>query len=54
MSGLPLASVTAGAYLAKSTLSFQQYLLEFEKRWDIDPRRPLQLREYQDRTLYTT
>lgn len=52
--GLPLALATAGAYLRKSTFTFERYLQEYEKRWNIDPRRPLKLQEYQDRTLYTT
>jgi len=54
LGGLPLALATAGAFLQQSTFSFERYLLEYEKRWNIDPRRPLQLQEYQDRTLYTT
>lgn len=47
---------TAGAFLRsdKSTWTFQQYLQEYEKRWNIDRRRSLQLNEYQNRTLYTT
>jgi tetratricopeptide (TPR) repeat protein len=54
LGGLPLALATAGAYLHKSILSFEQYLQEYEKRWDLNPRRPLKLQEYRDRTLYTT
>ncbi|KAF7508034.1 hypothetical protein GJ744_009616 [Endocarpon pusillum] len=54
LGGLPLALATAGAYLQKSTLSFEQYLQEYEKRWNLNPRRPLHLEEYQNRTLYTT
>jgi tetratricopeptide (TPR) repeat protein len=49
-----LALTTAGAYLRKSTLSFEQYLHEYEKRWNINPRRPLKLHEYRDHTLYNT
>jgi tetratricopeptide (TPR) repeat protein len=45
---------TAGTYLRRSTFTFDRYLQEYEKRWNIDPRRPLQLQEYQERTLYTT
>ncbi|KAI2822751.1 hypothetical protein CBS133816_9241 [Aspergillus niger] len=52
--GLPLALATAGAFLHHSSFTFERYLKEYEKRWNIDPRRPLQLQEYQDRTLYTT
>jgi Tetratricopeptide repeat len=54
LGGLPLALATAGAYLHKSILSFEQYLREYEKRWNLNPQRPLQLQESQDRTLYTT
>lgn len=54
LKGLPLALATAGALLRKSTLSFQRYLQEYDRKWNLDPRRPLQLQEYQDRTLYNT
>lgn len=54
LGGLPLALVTAGAYLRKTTLTFQQYLEAYEQRWQIDRRRPVQLLEYRDRTLYMT
>jgi tetratricopeptide (TPR) repeat protein len=54
LGGLPLALATAGAYLHKSNLSFEQYLQEYEKRWNLNPRRPLKLQEYRDRTLYTS
>jgi hypothetical protein len=37
LGGLPLALATAGAYLHKSTLSFDEYLQEYEKRWDLNP-----------------
>ncbi|KAF3492138.1 uncharacterized protein GIQ15_01655 [Arthroderma uncinatum] len=53
LGGLPLALATAGAYLRQSSLTFERYLQEYEKRWNIDPRRPPRLQEY-DRTLYTT
>lgn len=51
-----MALATAGAFLHKdkSTETFEWYLHEYEKRWNINPRRPLRLSEYQDRTLYTT
>jgi tetratricopeptide (TPR) repeat protein len=45
---------TAGTYLHQSSFTFERYLQEYEKRWNIDPRRQPQLQEYQDRTLYTT
>ena len=54
LAGLPLALVTAGAYLHKNTITFQQYLEAYENRWEVDPRRSLRLQEYRDRTLYTT
>ncbi|OQU98756.1 Tetratricopeptide repeat-containing protein [Cladophialophora immunda] len=54
LDGLPLALATAGAYLSQSTFTFERYLQEYERRWNIDSRRPLQLQEYQDRTLCTT
>ena len=54
LAGLPLALAAAGAYLCQSSFTFQRYLQEHEERWDIDPSHPLQLREYQNRTLYTT
>ncbi|KAJ5823330.1 hypothetical protein N7447_005670 [Penicillium robsamsonii] len=54
LAGLPLALATAGTYLQRSTFTFERYLQEYEKRWNISPRQPLQLQEYQERTLYTT
>ncbi|KAK5310609.1 hypothetical protein LTR93_011989 [Exophiala xenobiotica] len=54
LDGLPLALATAGAYLSQSTFTFARYLREYERRWNIDPQRQLQLQEYQNRTLYTT
>ncbi|KAK5263058.1 hypothetical protein LTR96_011509 [Exophiala xenobiotica] len=54
LAGLPLALATAGAYLYQSTFTFERYLQEYEKHWNIDPRRSLPLPEYQERTLYTT
>ncbi|KAK5238550.1 hypothetical protein LTR47_000293 [Exophiala xenobiotica] len=54
LAGLPLALATAGAYLHRSLFTFERYLREYEDRFEIDPKRPFQLQEYQDRTLYTT
>ncbi|KAJ5640322.1 uncharacterized protein N7484_008184 [Penicillium longicatenatum] len=54
LAGLPLALATAGTYLQRSTFTFERYLQEYEKRWNIDPRRLTKLQEYRDRTLYTT
>jgi tetratricopeptide (TPR) repeat protein len=53
LSGLPLALATAGTYLQRSTLSFERYLQEYEKRWNVDPYRPTKLQEYRERTLHT-
>ena len=49
-----MALVTAGAYLRKTNLTFQQYLDAYEQRWQVDPRRPPQLQDDRGRTLYTT
>lgn len=54
LDGLPLALVTAGASLRKSTMTFDDYLEAYEHKWNIRPRRTLHLQDYQDRTLYTT
>ncbi|KAJ5611784.1 hypothetical protein N7528_008889 [Penicillium herquei] len=53
LAGFPLALATAGAYLQRSTLTFERYLQEYETRWNIDPRHSIELQEY-ERTLYTT
>lgn len=45
---------TAGTYLQRSVFSFERYLQEYEKRWNIDSRRPTKLQEYREHTLYTT
>ncbi|KAJ5771463.1 uncharacterized protein N7511_003514 [Penicillium nucicola] len=55
LAGLPLALATAGTYLQRRKgFTFKRYLHEYEKRWNIDPRRPTKLNEYEERTLYTT
>lgn len=54
LDGLPLALATAGAFLGKSTVSFQQYLDAYERDWNVNPHRLEQLQDYQERTLYTT
>ncbi|KAL4744588.1 hypothetical protein BDW72DRAFT_81072 [Aspergillus terricola var. indicus] len=54
LAGLPLALATAGAFLQHSTITFERYLQEYELRWNIDPRRPTRLEDYQNRTLFTT
>ncbi|KGO45651.1 Tetratricopeptide-like helical [Penicillium expansum] len=53
LGGLPLALATAGTYLRHSTLTFERYLKEYNTRWNVDPRRPAKLLEYEG-TLYTT
>jgi tetratricopeptide (TPR) repeat protein len=45
---------TAGTCLQHSTIDCERYLQEYEKRGNIDPRRPTRLNEYEERTLYTT
>lgn len=54
LAGLSLALVTAGAYPGKQAITFQQYLDAYERGWQVDPRRPPQLADHRDRTLYTT
>ncbi|KAJ5652614.1 hypothetical protein N7507_010040 [Penicillium longicatenatum] len=54
LGGLPLALATAGTYLHRSTFSFEKYLQEYEKRWDINPKVSTKLQDYCERTLYTT
>ena len=49
-----MALATAGSFLRKTTITFERYLEEYEKRWNISPRQPTQLPEYESRTLYTT
>ncbi|KAJ5723983.1 hypothetical protein N7488_002018 [Penicillium malachiteum] len=53
LAGFPLALAAAGAYLQRSTLTFERYLQEYETRWNIDPCQPIELQAY-ERTLYTT
>jgi tetratricopeptide (TPR) repeat protein len=54
LGGLPLALATAGAFLQRRPWSFERYLEEYEAKWNIDPRRPIKLQEYHERTLWTT
>lgn len=42
------ALATAGTHLQRSLLSFERYLEEYKKRWLVDPRRPVNLSEYQN------
>ncbi|KAK5198067.1 hypothetical protein LTR92_002312 [Exophiala xenobiotica] len=53
LAGLPLALATAGAYL-RHNITFESYLREYEARFVVDARLPLQLQDYQNRTLHTT
>jgi len=53
LGGLPLALATAGAYLRRSTFSFERYLQKYEQTWNVDHHWPAKLPEY-ERTLYTT
>lgn len=53
LTGLPLAFSTVGAYLRKTTVTFDQYLQTYEQGIDNNPRQSVQLQEYQNRTLYT-
>lgn len=48
-----MALATAGAYLRRSTYSFERYLQEYEKNWIVDQHWSAKLPEY-ERTLYTT
>ncbi|KAJ5732695.1 hypothetical protein N7493_004176 [Penicillium malachiteum] len=54
LAGLPLALATAGTYLYHSKFTFERYLHEYKRRWNINPRSPVKLNEYEERTLYTT
>ncbi|KAJ5344404.1 TPR repeat protein [Penicillium brevicompactum] len=54
LAGLPLALATAGTFLHRSKFTFERYLHEYERRWNINPRSPVKLNEYEERTLYTT
>ena len=54
LDGHPLALATAGAFLKNSQLSFAHYLQLYESKWNVTGHRARPLREYRDRTLYTT
>ena len=54
LDGFPLALVTAGTFLRKSTMSFDQYFDEYDGKWYFNLGRSLELQEYPDRTLYNT
>lgn len=53
LDGLPLALATAGTFLRRNPCSFERYLQEYDKHWNIYPHRPTKLQEYQH-TPYTT
>lgn len=54
LAGFPLALATAGAYLHQNILTFERYLREYEKRFDVNSQRPPPLQDYRDRTPSTT
>ncbi|KAJ5161906.1 TPR repeat protein [Penicillium capsulatum] len=54
LDGLPLALASAGAYVQKSKISFKDYLEEYNTHWEVGLKGHPNLREYGDRTLYTT
>ncbi|OQV11248.1 Tetratricopeptide repeat-containing protein [Cladophialophora immunda] len=51
--GLPLALATAGAFLSQSSVSFGQYLRQYNARWKVINSME-ELTDYPSRTLYTT
>ncbi|KAH8660954.1 hypothetical protein BGZ60DRAFT_530945 [Tricladium varicosporioides] len=54
LDGLPLALVTAGAYLKQAAISFADYLRLYEKSWAKLQKTSPVLSSYEDRTLYST
>jgi tetratricopeptide (TPR) repeat protein len=54
LDGLPLALVTAGAYLKQVSISFSDYLRLYEKSWAKLQKTSPVLSSYEDRTLYST
>jgi hypothetical protein len=51
---LPLALVTAGAYLKQASIGFSDYLCLYEKLWAKLQKTSPELSLYEDRTLYST
>jgi hypothetical protein len=54
LDGLPLALVTAGAYLDQTAISFSDYLRLYKKSWTRLLETSPELSSYEDRTLYST
>ncbi|KAN0069072.1 HET domain containing protein [Elaphomyces granulatus] len=54
LDGLPLALVTAGAYLDQSAISFSDYLRLYKESWARLLKTSPELNSYEDRTLYST
>lgn len=53
LNGIPLALATAGIYIQRNALTFENYLEEYEKLWKSDPRQYHLLREYSNRPVQT-
>ncbi|KAK5058277.1 hypothetical protein LTR69_006681 [Exophiala sideris] len=53
LDGHPLALATAGAFLCQSSISFGQYLQQYEARWKVIDLME-ELADYPSRTLYST
>ncbi|KAJ5655748.1 TPR repeat protein [Penicillium longicatenatum] len=53
LDGLPIVLATAGTYLKRTGFTFERYLQEYEKHWNTDAGRPIQLEEH-ERRLNTT
>ncbi|KAN0084763.1 HET domain containing protein [Elaphomyces granulatus] len=54
LDGLPLALVTAGAYLDQTAISFSDYLRLYKESWTRLLETSPELSSYEDRTLYST
>ena len=54
LDGLPLALVTAGAYLEQTAISFSDYLRLYKESWTRLMKTSPELSSYEDRTLYST
>ena len=54
LDGLPLALVTAGAYLDQTAISFSDYLRLYKASWTKLLKASPELSSYEDRTLYST
>ncbi|KAN0067154.1 HET domain containing protein [Elaphomyces granulatus] len=54
LDGLPLALVTAGAYLDQTAISFSDYLRLYKESWTRLLKTSPELSSYEDRTLYST